>query len=312
RSMFSTDRQKIMERTDIWNQEWKTRRIQPVHIMTSVGLLRGTRECTVDSSFSEFPRQVIPLKTLNAVASVPVMYSWSPLQQNFTVEDETVLHNIPYMGDEILDQDGTFIEELIKNYDGKVHGDRECGFINDEILVELMNALAQYSHNEDEEEEEEHDFKVDKIDFLSPGRSGADGSKKFPSDKIFEAISAMFPDIGSTEELKEKYKELTEQQMPGALPPECTANMDGPHARSVQREQSLHSFHTLFCRRCFKYDCFLHPFHATPNTYKRKNLENLGDSKPCGLDCYVYLVQDGMASEYAAGAERAKMPSKRP
>ncbi|CAF88313.1 unnamed protein product, partial [Tetraodon nigroviridis] len=199
RSMFSTDRQKIMERTDIWNQEWKTRRSQPVHIMTSVGSLRGTRE----------------------------------------EEDETVLHNIPYMGDEILDQDGTFMEELVKNYDGKVHGDRggehlppargrdaqlqrsvcatECGFIKDEILVELVN---------------------------NEGRSRADGSKKIPSDKISEAISAMFPDKGSTEELKEKYKELTEQQMPGALPPKCTPNMDGPHARSVQREQNLHPTQT--------------------------------------------------------------------
>uniref|UniRef100_A0A672HAC8 Histone-lysine N-methyltransferase EZH2 n=1 Tax=Salarias fasciatus TaxID=181472 RepID=A0A672HAC8_SALFA len=311
KSMFNTNRQKIVERTDLLNQEWRTRRIQPVHIMTSVSSLRGTRECTVDSGFSEFSRQVIPLKTLNAVASVPVMYSWSPLQQNFMVEDETVLHNIPYMGDEVLDQDGTFIEELIKNYDGKVHGDRECGFINDEIFVELVSALSQYSDNEDEEEEEDQDFKMD----LEPNRADykfyCPGRKKFPSDKIFEAISSMFPDKGSTEELKEKYKELTEQQLPGALPPECTPNIDGPNARSVQREQSLHSFHTLFCRRCFKYDCFLHPFHATPNTYKRKNLENLVDSKPCGLDCYMYLVVY-MLMQTAAAVHRSKTPSKRP
>ncbi|XP_062335445.1 histone-lysine N-methyltransferase EZH2 [Osmerus eperlanus] len=345
KSMFNSNRQKILERTDILNQEWRTRRIQPVHIMTSVSSLRGARECMVDSSFSEFPKQVIPLKTLNAVASVPVMYSWSPLQQNFMVEDETVLHNIPYMGDEVLDQDGTFIEELIKNYDGKVHGDRECGFINDEIFVELVSALTQYSDNEeDEEEEEEQDYKLEKMEACqtkehpedppkeTPNEALADppkdpltdplnstesrsseDSKKFPSDKIFEAISSMFPDKGSTEELKEKYKELTEQQQPGALPPECTPNIDGPHARSVQREQSLHSFHTLFCRRCFKYDCFLHPFHATPNTYKRKNMENQVDSKPCGLHCYMYLVQEGMVQEYPEGgaADRGKTPSKR-
>ncbi|XP_051784734.1 histone-lysine N-methyltransferase EZH2 [Erpetoichthys calabaricus] len=290
------------------------------------------RQCTVDSGFSEFSKQVIPLKTLNAVASVPVMYSWSPLQQNFMVEDETVLHNIPYMGDEILDQDGTFIEELIKNYDGKVHGDRECGFINDEIFVELVNALNQYTDDEDDEEDDDGDY--DSQEFTLDQMDSGDGkedcnkamkdqdlhndgkesepSKKFPSDKIFEAISSMFPDKGTTEELKEKFKELTEQQLPGALPPECTPNIDGPNAKSVQREQSLHSFHTLFCRRCFKYDCFLHPFHATPNTYKRKNLENLVDSKPCGPDCYMYLVQEG-AREFAAAltAERVKTPPKR-
>ncbi|XP_030881349.1 histone-lysine N-methyltransferase EZH2 isoform X4 [Leptonychotes weddellii] len=50
KSMFSSNRQKILERTEILNQEWKQRRIQPVHILTSVSSLRGTREFLLGTS----------------------------------------------------------------------------------------------------------------------------------------------------------------------------------------------------------------------------------------------------------------------
>lgn len=52
-------------------------------------------------------------------------------------------------------------------------GFAECGFINDEIFVELVSSLAQYSDNE-EDEEEEHDFKVEKMDAVCDGREQPD------------------------------------------------------------------------------------------------------------------------------------------
>ncbi|XP_071631924.1 histone-lysine N-methyltransferase E(z) isoform X2 [Temnothorax longispinosus] len=271
--------------------------------------------------------QSCPVKIINAVTPIPTMYTWAPIQQNFMVEDETVLHNIPYMGDEILDQDGTFIEELIKNYDGKVHGDRESGFMDDSIFVDLVNALANYEKDDKDKEqtkkgkeslkEKENEKKDDemktelKTDKTEGGKTAA---TPFPSMHIFNAISSMFPDKGRPEELKEKYIELTERSDPNVLPPECTPNIDGIKARSVPREQTMHSFHTLFCRRCFKYDCFLHPrgtspqglqvCHPGPNLLKRKGPDLKPFAEPCGTECYMHL--EGMKEKLAAQAADIK------
>uniref|UniRef100_A0A671NSY9 [histone H3]-lysine(27) N-trimethyltransferase n=1 Tax=Sinocyclocheilus anshuiensis TaxID=1608454 RepID=A0A671NSY9_9TELE len=247
---FQSNRRKIEGRTELLNEEWSKLRIQSIPLST-----------TSESGFPSFPYQAVAMRPLTTVAGIPFMYSWSPLQQNFMVEDETFLHNIPYMGDEVLEQDEAFLEELIDNYDG-VHGDR--GEHHNMYSYTLQLVL----------------------------RRELSANKKIPHDKIFTAIASMFPYKGTMEE----YKDLLEPSSPVKLPPLCTPNMDGPLAKSVQREQSLHSFHTLFCRRCFKYDCFLHPFHASPNVYKRKNKEIRMETEPCGLDCF--LLQKG-AKEFA-------------
>nr|XP_054596152.1 histone-lysine N-methyltransferase EZH1 isoform X3 [Nothobranchius furzeri] len=298
--------------------------------------------CSVEFGFPGFKSQAVPMKPLSTVAGIPFMYSWSPLQHNFMVEDETFLHNIPYMGDEVLEQDEAFLEELIDNYDG-VHGDREGGFISDEIFKELVDALSQYSdQDEDEDEgaaavevtakkEEERMMRRSSLEGSEENKAGVltrrkkrsaaevkdlSSSKRIPSDKIFTAIASMFPYKGTTEELKEKYKDLLDPPSPVKLPPLCTPNLDGPFAKSVQREQSLHSFHTLFCRRCFKYDCFLHPFHATPNVYKRKSKEIRMETEPCGDNCFLlqkgakeFLDQNMLRSRRSRRRQRQQRPT---
>ncbi|NXW53858.1 EZH1 methyltransferase, partial [Eurystomus gularis] len=310
KALFVANFAKVHEKTQILNEDWKKLRVQPVQLMKPLSGHPFLKQCTVESIFPGFPSQTLYMRTLNTVALVPIMYSWSPLQQNFMVEDETVLCNIPYMGDEVKEEDETFIEELINNYDGKVHGEEEMisgsVLISDAVFMELVNALNQYS---DEEEEGHNDSEVKQEDGKEElpvtrkrKRIAVEGNKKcskkrFPNDMIFTAISSMFPEYGFPEDMKERYRELTEVSDPNVLPPQCTPNIDGPCAKSVQREQSLHSFHTLFCRRCFKYDCFLHPFHATPNVYKRKNRETKIEPDPCGADCFLWL--EG-AKEFAA------------
>ena len=209
--------------------------------------------------------QSIPIKIISSVNPIPNMYTWAPIQQNFMVEDETVLHNIPYMGDEVLDQDGMFIEELIKNYDGKVHGDREGGFIDDDLFVDLVNALKQYDVDSDSDkvsDEKNGEVKTESEAIVEQRKSDI---AFIPSDTVFQAIATLFPDMGNVNKLCEKFIELTENK--SAILKECTPNIDTMDAVSTGHEQTMHSFNTLFCRRCFKYDCFLHrlqPLHPRP------------------------------------------------
>uniref|UniRef100_F6ZGV1 Histone-lysine N-methyltransferase EZH2 n=1 Tax=Xenopus tropicalis TaxID=8364 RepID=F6ZGV1_XENTR len=334
---------KAQERAHLLNEDWKKLRVQPIQMMKPTSGHPFLKKSTVESSFPGFAVQTIFMRSLNTVALVPIMYSWSPLQQNFMVEDETVLCNIPYMGDEVKEEDETFIEELINNYDGKVHGEEELdlkstmlssprlhdrerlfrfgqsfssgrnstiktgsGLLDDASFLELMEALLQYTDEEEKWLSYSTEGKGEEVKEEGPmtrkrKRIAEEGSKRvcrslLPNDLIFSAISAVFPERGFPEEVKKRYKELTEAYDPNALPPQCTPNIDGPCAKSVQREQSLHSFHTLFCRRCFKYDCFLHPFHASPNVYRRRNREIKIETEPCGIHCFLWL--EG-AKEYA-------------
>ncbi|VEL09418.1 unnamed protein product [Protopolystoma xenopodis] len=70
------------------------------------------------------------------------MCSWAPVQHNFSVEDEVELANLPYMGDDQAVEDVSFYEELLNNYDGRLHGNFPFDF-DEDLLIPLVSEVSR-------------------------------------------------------------------------------------------------------------------------------------------------------------------------
>lgn len=91
-----------------------------------------------------------------AITPIPTMHMWTPIQKNVMEEDETELHNIPYMHD----IDDEFIKELIKNHGGRVHGDTNAKHLDDVTFIGLVNALLKHQKPEDNVDKEKPTHEV--------------------------------------------------------------------------------------------------------------------------------------------------------
>jgi len=178
-----------------------------------------------------FKSQSVPIKTLYASKSIPTMYNWAPIQQNYLVEDEAELHNIPYLGDEVIDQENGFIVDLLNNYNGRVHGHKDADSLDDNLFIELVEALfnlPQVNFKRDTRrtqnsqraarESFKNDFQsssaASSLSSSSPSLSSSlsssinekdvkkNTSTEVPPLIIFEAIAAVFSDKRTPEELK--------------------------------------------------------------------------------------------------------------
>lgn len=208
------------------------------------------------------------------------MYTWAPTEQNILVEDETELHSLPYIGDEY--KENSFIENLIESYDGRVHGVRHRGecVLDDRLLIDLVNASLNYQkqldkNNNNNKENPSYIVKVPPTSNALNEENSDVPNHPFPCWDIFKAISKLNLYERTPEELQEKYDELNSNfsmfaevfrlieiiktflfiyryiELTQRSPEELTME-------NVSHKPISHSSHGSFCRRCLKYDCFLH------------------------------------------------------
>ncbi|KAI3383083.1 hypothetical protein SNEBB_010439 [Seison nebaliae] len=221
-------------------------------------------------------------KRLKPIDTIPCMYSWAPVQKNISVEDENILTNLPYVynseeNGEKLKETNQFFEELVDEYDGLLHSNQIGKLLDDEIFVELVRLLLEYGEKSNK-------------------------SSQF----IFHLLSSIFNDKGNTLELEDRYKELTAH---GQLPYKAV-NIDSLNYLRLTNENDendkvkeesdkkkiidgmLHSYSVLFCRRCYKYDCLLHPQSTIPSEKFRKSIRRNDLENRSKLPSYLYRRQN--------------------
>ncbi|XP_075676611.1 histone-lysine N-methyltransferase E(z) [Dermatophagoides pteronyssinus] len=207
-------------------------------------------EHKIVDSFNPSQSFIIPKYYLKDCPQTPLMHVWAPVMKNVHIDDETTLHHIPYLGDNILKKEDNFIEELLTNYDGKIHTEKEN--FTDEILVEL-------------------------IDKLSPS---------IPVDQnVYEIISNVFADRGTTDNIRQRYNEYRSKKPDP--PMETPPNIDSDLGKVYSFDKIMHSYTNLYCRRCHTYDCTDHTFYNVK--FRNKNEGRIKKQNPCGKDCYLNL-----------------------
>lgn len=289
-------------------------------------------------------------------------------------------------GDELLDNESDFIDELIKNYDGRVHDTaiNENFNINSvsyhylvnnlpslswllkendvfyQVITELSEEKHKFVNNRPKSENPKceirqtrnrssNQFSLKDLDKSQPTASlsnDSDYDLKLSEnlsqiDYLCESIAQAYPEVGNYDQIKARYLSLVKQKdllkangQPTAslnsanllpLNLESVPNIDGPNAICKPREQTMHSFRTLFCKRCLRYDCFLHG-GSNPLKVNHQIYDIKPDFTPCNRNCFFNLdfVQkkileqtkekglEFFENQFAKKASISKKSSKRP
>ena len=238
-------------------------------------------------TFTEKPRgsshKLTPL-SLPLVPELPRYSTWVSTQQNFLVEDETFLHNIPYLGDQSLEHEGSFIEELLRNYEGKLYENwrfkqKILGDPADTIktLVERVAADPVVC-----------DSGIDTS--LTPP---SDDDKDVPPLPVFRLLEAAKPLKYPAKIVEIRYFSYFTNMPKKNVDPnsEPGPSLDDPSLPALPKQQLLHSYSTLFCRRCYKYDCFLHSWTPGPGTLPNP-LSVPTSTSPCSPNCHLQVSLD--------------------
>ena len=223
---------------------------------------------------------------LSDVHDLPSMTNWVPVQNNIPFDEETILHHIPYLGEDTKGNN-EFMRDLTKDYNGMVYGHYlSC----DQKLEELVQRLI------------DPPLPTNTGKLAKSGTSSATSSSSFVDvstdritiDNVFRLLADTHSEMGvKADDLSQRYHAYqAKKAAPPAEPITPTMkNIDGCDDldRAYSSKEAMDSYQRLFCRRCYQYDCVLHKDYSCPPRYRPVQDDDLEYHSACGPSCFLTI-----------------------
>ncbi|CAF1343537.1 unnamed protein product [Adineta steineri] len=232
--------------------------------------------CSYDELTGE--KLICSLSILPQIDPIPHMFTYVPLQRNYLCDTVTNLSDL------VLEEE----DEDIKNLLNSVQSDSS----NQEQPIRLSSTskrtrrLSKTSPMNDKKNEiildEDHLMELLKRLKQQPGHTSIPMTVDDESN-LFETLIKTYS--SSADLIRDRFGTIFESKH--LQPKEFTPNIDNSSlAVDTTVENILHSYFMLFCRRCHRYDCFLHrDKQAVPDlNIEPKNSNPM--CRPCSRHCY--------------------------
>ncbi|CAH8875919.1 unnamed protein product [Trichobilharzia szidati] len=190
--------------------------------------------------------------------------------------------------------------------------------IKDSIVVHASDSDNEVTVSGEEENKSEGNMITVKEVFQIGESTAADLSLNPPEAKrfkdcgipyeVFIAIAGTFGSTDNANKLQQRYVEMKGRANNSQLNEETSTlfpNLDNPfevhravtsgRRKVLSRADALHSYRTLFCRRCFKYDCSLHPYKSTPSMWSHRwPIDTTKDAETNAPYCGSWCVREAI------------------
>ncbi|CAG8535530.1 26544_t:CDS:10 [Gigaspora margarita] len=228
---------------------------------------------------------------------IPKYALWTPITRSSKTDDDPVLRHLYYFGEDSEDDDDV---DYFDVYEDSIVGKNAYDPEGEQIAIKTIHYIFKQNNIPIELVEKY----IAKLEDPKPSKAPATPSTSritrspatanTPNDNNDENIDVSFIEV--TLKVLAKFLKGKDIKKMKKFEISLLLSHQTRSSGNIVSDVLTHSYSSLWCRRCYVYDCKLHGTDFRPSGNKKRPRPPISKNKPCGSHCYLHSKEDSQNS----------------